>query len=122
MNVQLTTKLKTALGNGHDTKSNANEDDENRSEEQPGFHNFHNRRPAMSDLVITLSQQAQTLQPADRARLAEMQLDAIHQGANSEVESAWDAEILRRLDEVDQGIAKRISADDAFAQVRRALQ
>ena len=76
----------------------------------------------MSDLVTTLSQQAQTLHPADRARLAEMLLDSIHQGVDSEVESAWDAEILRRLDEVDQGTAKLISAEDAFAQVRRALQ
>nr|WP_315225802.1 addiction module protein [uncultured Albidiferax sp.] len=76
----------------------------------------------MSDLVTTLSQQAQTLHPADRARLAEMLLDSIHQGVDSEVESALDAEILRRLDEVDQGTAKLISAEDAFAQVRRALQ
>ena len=76
----------------------------------------------MSDLVTTLSQQAQTLHSADRARLAEMLLDSIHQGVDSEVESAWDAEILRRLDEVDQGTAKLIAAEDAFAQVRRALQ
>lgn len=76
----------------------------------------------MSDLVIALSQQAQTLHPADRARLAEMLLDSIHQGADIEVESAWDAEILRRLDEVEQGTAKLIAAEDAFAQVRRALQ
>lgn len=45
----------------------------------------------------------------------------IHQGANDEVESAWDAEILRRLDEVDQGTAKLVSAEDAFSQVRRAV-
>lgn len=76
----------------------------------------------MSDLVTTLSQQAQTLQPADRARLAEMLLDSIHLRVNEEVESAWDAEILRRLDEVAQGTAKLTSSEDAFAQVSRALQ
>jgi putative addiction module component (TIGR02574 family) len=76
----------------------------------------------MPDLVTTLSQQAQTLHPADRVRLAELLLDSIHPSPSHEIESAWDAEILRRLEDVDQGTAKLVAADDAFAQVRRALQ
>jgi putative addiction module component (TIGR02574 family) len=76
----------------------------------------------MSDLVIELSQKAQTLAPADRARLAELLLDSIHPGSNHEVENAWDEELQRRIGEVDLGVAKLVSAEAAFAQVRRAIQ
>lgn len=76
----------------------------------------------MSDLVIELSQKAQTLAPADRARLAELLLDSIHPGSNDEVESAWDEELQRRIDEVDLGTAKLVLAEAAFDQVRRAVR
>lgn len=76
----------------------------------------------MSDLVLELSQQAQTLGAQDRARLAELLLDSIHQKPDSAIDDAWDAELLRRIDEVDRGVAVLVSADDAFAQVRRAIQ
>lgn len=76
----------------------------------------------MSDLVIELSQQAQTLQPSDRARLAELLLDSIHPMPSAEVEAAWDIELLRRIDEIDGGVAKLVPADEVFAQVRRAIQ
>lgn len=76
----------------------------------------------MSDLVLELSQQAQILGVQDRARLAEMLLDSIHQQPDRAIDEAWDAELLRRIDEVDRGVAVLVSAEDAFAQVRRALQ
>lgn len=76
----------------------------------------------MSDLVIELSQQAQTLQPSDRARLAELLLDSIHPTSSAEVEAAWDIELLRRIDEIDAGVAKLLPADEVFARVRRAIQ
>lgn len=76
----------------------------------------------MSDLVLELSQQAQTLGAQDRARLAELLLDSIHQHPDHAIDNAWDAELLRRIDEVDRGVALLVSAEDAFAQVRRAIQ
>lgn len=76
----------------------------------------------MSDLVFELSQQAQILGVQDRARLAELLLDSIHPVVDSDIEDAWDAELLRRIDEVDRDVAVLVSADDAFAQVRRAIQ
>ncbi|MBK6999463.1 MAG: addiction module protein [Rhodoferax sp.] len=76
----------------------------------------------MSDLVLELSQQAQSLGAQDRARLAELLLDSIHLKSDSTIDDAWDAELLRRIDEVDRGIAVLVSAKDAFAQVRRAIQ
>jgi putative addiction module component (TIGR02574 family) len=76
----------------------------------------------MSDLVLELSQQAQTLGAQDRARLAELLLDSIHQKPDRAIDDAWDAELLRRIEEVDRGVAVLVSAEDAFAQVRRAIQ
>ena len=76
----------------------------------------------MSDLVLELAQQAQTLGVQDRARLAELLLDSIHVSPDSAIDDAWDAELLRRINEVDRGVAVLVSAEDAFAQVRRAIQ
>ena len=76
----------------------------------------------MSDLVIELSQKAQTLHPEQRARLAELLLDSIHQSADRTIEDAWDEELQKRIDEVDRGGAKLVSAEEVFAQVRRAIQ
>jgi putative addiction module component (TIGR02574 family) len=75
----------------------------------------------MSDLVVELSQKAQTLRPEDRARLAELLLDSIHKASDLTVEAAWEDELQKRMDEVDRGVAKLISADEVFAQVRRAI-
>ena len=76
----------------------------------------------MSDLVLELSQQAQTLGVQDRARLAELLLDSIHVNPDKAIDDAWDAELLRRINELDRGAAVLVSAEDAFAQVRRAIQ
>ena len=76
----------------------------------------------MSDLVIEPSQKAQTLRPEERARLAELLLDSIHQTTDQTVEDAWDAELQKRIDEVDRGVATLISAEEAFVQVRRAVR
>ena len=76
----------------------------------------------MSDLVIELSQKAQTLRPEERARLAELLLDSIHQSTDQTVEDAWDEELQKRIDEVDRGVARLISAEEVFAQVRRAIR
>lgn len=76
----------------------------------------------MSDLVIELSQKSQALRPEERARLAEMLLDSLHPNADQSVQDAWDVELKRRIDEVDRGVATLVSAEDVFAQVRRAIR
>lgn len=76
----------------------------------------------MFDLVIEVSQQAQSLQPPDRARLAELLSDSINPSTNTDIEAAWYDEILRRIDELDQGVAKLTPAAQAFAQVRHDQQ
>ena len=74
----------------------------------------------MSDLIAELSAQAKALPPDERARLAEELLASLDPH-ETEVEAAWDEELRRRIDEVERGTVELIPADQAFAQVRRAL-
>ena len=75
----------------------------------------------MPDLVAELSAQARALSPEQRARLAEELLASLDPH-ESEVEAAWDEELRRRIDEVERGAVQLLPADQAFAQVRRALE
>ncbi len=74
----------------------------------------------MPDLVAELSAQAKALPPEERARLAEELLASLDPH-EVEVEAAWDEELRRRIDEVEHGAVQLVPADQAFAQVRRAL-
>ena len=74
----------------------------------------------MPDLVAELSAQARALAPQARARLAEELLASLDPH-EIEVEAAWDEELRRRIDEVESGTAQLNPADQAFAEVRRAL-
>ena len=64
--------------------------------------------------------QAKAPPPEERARLAEELLASLDPH-ETEVEAAWDEELRRRIDEVERGTVELIPADQAFAQVRRAL-
>ncbi len=74
----------------------------------------------MPDLVAELSAQAKALPPEERARLAEELLASLDPH-EVEVEAAWDEELRRRIDEVEHGAVQVVPAEQAFAQVRRAL-
>lgn len=74
----------------------------------------------MPDLVAELSAQASALPPEERARLAEALLASLDPH-DTEVEAAWDEELRRRIDEVECGTVPLVPADQAFAQVKRAL-
>jgi putative addiction module component (TIGR02574 family) len=75
----------------------------------------------MTDLVEELSRKARALPTEDRIRLAE-ELLATVQEVDAEVEQAWDAEIRRRIAEIDSGTAKLVPAEEVFAEVRRLLK
>lgn len=75
----------------------------------------------MSDLIAELCAQAQALPPEDRARLAEELLASLDP-REQEVEAAWDEELRRRIDEVERGAVQLVPAEQAFTQVRRALE
>ena len=75
----------------------------------------------MANLIDEITQKARALPAADRVRLAE-ELLATVQETDEEVEAAWDAEIKRRVAEVEAGTVKVIAAEEVFAEVRRLLR
>ena len=75
----------------------------------------------MADPIEDLTAKARALPPADRVRLSEALLSTV-QEADDEVEAAWDAEIRRRIADIDAGTAKLIPAEEVFAQVRHLLK
>ena len=76
----------------------------------------------MSSIVDEITLKARALPAEDRARIAEELLSSLQEDCDPEIEAAWDAEIRRRLDEVDSGNAKLIPAAEVFAEVRRMLK
>lgn len=70
-------------------------------------------------LVEELSRRARELSPEERVLLAEGILATAH-GVDEEVDAAWDAEINRRVAEIENGSAKLIPAEEVFARLRRA--
>jgi putative addiction module component (TIGR02574 family) len=75
----------------------------------------------MLTLTEELAQKALLLPPEERIRLAEGLLATV-QEVDAEAEAAWDAEIKRRLAEIDQGTAHLIPAVDVFSEIRRLIQ
>ncbi len=76
----------------------------------------------MTDPVAELSQRARELASEDRARLAEELLASLEGELEPEVDAAWDAELMKRISEVDSGAVKLLPADEVFARVRRSLR
>ena len=75
----------------------------------------------MSSLIDELSRKARALPPEERIRLAEELISSV-QDSDEEIEAAWAEEIERRLEEVENGTAKLIPAEEVFAEIRRILK
>lgn len=69
-------------------------------------------------LVEELSRRARELSPEERVQLAEELLATVHE-LDEEVDAAWDAEIKRRIAEIENGTAKLIPAEEVLARLRR---
>lgn len=76
----------------------------------------------MSALLVELEQQARTLSPEERARLAEVLLESLHDTSLSEIENEWQREIEKRVAAYDRGEVQSYSAEDVFAEARRLIQ
>lgn len=75
----------------------------------------------MADLVTELSERAKALLPEERARLAQELLASLDPN-DAGADAAWDLEIRRRVQEVEDGTVTLISAPAAFDQARQALR
>jgi len=68
-----------------------------------------------------LETEALELPSAERAQLAKSLLVSLDEQTGddpAEVEHAWDAEIRRRIAELDAGTAQLIPAEEVFAELR----
>ena len=71
----------------------------------------------MSTAADTLYQAALQLPESDRADLAARIIDSIDPATDADWAEAWDAEIAKRIDELDQGKVKTIP----WADVQRMM-
>ena len=73
----------------------------------------------MTDLVAELAQQGRTLPPEERVRLLDLLLESLDEPPNTEVESAWNAEITRRVHSHERGEGKLYSAEEVMSEAVR---
>ena len=73
----------------------------------------------MSDLLKEISQRASALSAEERAKLAEVMLESLHEGSSADVEAAWDQELHNRIAAYERGESKLVPASEVFAEARR---
>lgn len=76
----------------------------------------------MSAKSAELLKQALELSVEERANLAAQILESLDSSDDPEVQAAWQAEIERRMADLDTGRVKGVSLEEAKSQVRSALK
>ncbi len=69
----------------------------------------------------TVEQQATALLPDERARLAEILLESLHNEPVVEIETAWQHEIAQRVARYESGSAESFPAEQVFAEAKRII-
>ncbi|HEY3076782.1 MAG TPA: addiction module protein, partial [Burkholderiales bacterium] len=69
-----------------------------------------------------LRAEALGLPESDRAELAQDLVASLDGPADADVEKAWDAEILRRLAEIDAGTARLIDREEFSRRMRARMK
>ena len=69
-----------------------------------------------------LTSQAIALSIEDRARLVDLLLASLPDGADEPLGDDWDQEIQRRLNAVESGAARLVPAADVHAEARKIYQ
>lgn len=73
----------------------------------------------MTDIVAELAERGRSLSLEDRSRLVELLLESLHEPPLADVEAAWDAEIVRRVQAYERGDVETYAAEDVFAEARQ---
>lgn len=73
----------------------------------------------MTELVKELERQARQLSAEERAQLAELLLESLHEAPIAEIEAAWAVEIRERVAAFDRGELQTHPAEEVFAEARR---
>jgi len=75
----------------------------------------------MSTVLDELKQKATQLSESERAELALSLIESLDGEADAGIDEAWQAEIDRRVAEIDRGDVQLIPGDEVFARLRRKL-
>jgi len=73
----------------------------------------------MADTLKELEARARSLSAEERARLAELLLESLHDAPLAEIEKAWELEIEERAAAYDRGELLTFTAESVFAEARR---
>ncbi len=68
-----------------------------------------------------LETEIKKLNPKERATLAKWIVQSLDELSEFEIETLWVEEAERRLDELEQGLATEISAEEALRRARAAI-
>ena len=75
----------------------------------------------MSATLERLRNEALELPLPERKELLHELIDSISDGKDESVEAAWDAEIRRRIREVEEGKVECIPHEEVMARARKAI-
>ncbi len=70
----------------------------------------------------TIRREALSLSVQERVELAEQLLSSLDSLSESEIEQLWLQEAARRASELDQGLTKRVAAEDVRRQAQALLK
>jgi putative addiction module component (TIGR02574 family) len=73
----------------------------------------------LSSAFREIEEQARSLPPEERARLAESLLESLRQEGIAEIEAAWEQEIQERVAAYQQGEGDVVDAETVLAELRR---
>jgi len=73
----------------------------------------------MTETTKNLKEQLARLSLSEGAELTHFLIDSLDEGADADVEAAWDAELARRMEEIRSGKAVGEPADQVFAELRK---
>ncbi len=72
----------------------------------------------MTESAQRVMQEVLQLPEADRAELARFLIESLDDSEDPDVEAAWDAELLSRVERIDQGKSRLRSAHQVLAEIR----
>jgi len=72
--------------------------------------------------LAELEREVTRLSPEERARLIALLIHSLEPADEGDVEAAWEAEVLRRAREIEEGKTVPVPAEEALERARRNLR
>ena len=76
----------------------------------------------MGNEANDLLKKALTLPVAERAELAGSLIESLDEADDESVKAAWDEEITRRMEDLDSGMVKPVSLEEARRRLSSAIE